>query len=170
MIILEGIDGVGKTTVADFLSTRGYVKQHFLFDENNQDIEGKYLKLLERDTDKMILDRCFISELVYGPVLRKQCKLNKEQLDNLLNRYKKVYPIVVYLKANKEDILRRRKDDVADYRMLSENFDALNERYDKVFRVISKYLDVVELNTSEISIEKIFLLLEDKINENNICR
>lgn len=170
MIILEGIDGVGKTTVADFLSKKGYTTHHFLFDEKNQDIVEKYLRLLERNTDKMILDRCFISELVYGPILRKQCKLSKKQLFNLLNRYRKINPLVVYLKANKEDILKRRKDDIADYSMLSENFDVLNKRYDKVFSVISRYLDVIELNTSEINIEKMFLLLEDKINENNICR
>lgn len=170
MIIVEGIDGVGKTTIANYLSKKGYFTYHFPFDEKNSDIEEKYLSLLEHDTRNMLLDRCFISELVYGPVLRKHCKLSKQQLENILNRYMKINPIVLYLKANKDDILIRRKNDNEDYSMLLDNFDSLSDRYEKVFNVISKYLNVIEINTSKKSMEETFSLLEEKINGYNLYR
>ena len=118
----------------------------------------------------MVLDRCFISELVYGPVLRKSCKLNKEQLENILVRYKQVNPIVLYFKASKEDILMRRIKDKKDYQMITNNYDVLNNRYEKVISTISEYLNVIEINTSERSIEEVLSLVEEKINENNIHR
>lgn len=170
MIIVEGIDGSGKTTIADYLSKKGYFIYHFSFDEKNSDIEEKYLNLLNCETRNMVLDRCFISELVYGPVLRNHCKLDKKQLENILKKYSEINPVILYLKANKDDILSRRKNDNEDYDMLSDNFDSLNNRYEKVFNVISKYLNVIEINTSEMSIEEMHSLLEGKFNGNNLCR
>ena len=170
MIILEGIDGVGKTTVADYLNKDGYVTYHFPFDEKNRDIEEKYLSVLNKDTKKMVLDRCFISELVYGPILRGYSRLSKNQLENILNMYKTVEPVVVYLKANRDDILERRKDDNLDYSIISNYYNALNERYDKTFRVISQYLDVIRINTSEKCKYEVFSFIEEKINGHNLCR
>ena len=37
MIIVEGIDGVGKTTLVDYLVTQGMKKHHFGYDEKNLD-------------------------------------------------------------------------------------------------------------------------------------
>lgn len=170
MIILEGIDGAGKTTVADYLNQNGYSTYHFTYDKKNKNIEDKYINLLDEETQNMVLDRSFVSELVYGPVLRHSCKLNREQLEKILTRYKQVNPIVLYFKANKEDILQRRIKDEKDYQMLTINYDALNNRYEKVIRVISKYLNVIEINTSERSVEEVLSLVEEKINENNVCR
>lgn len=170
MIILEGIDGTGKTTVADYLNQNGYSTYHFAYDEKNKNIVDKYIDLLNRKTQNMVLDRCFISELVYGPVLRKSCKLNKEQLENILLKYKQVNPTVLYFKANKEDILQRRSKDKDDYQMLKSNYNELNNRYEKVIKVISRYLNVIEINTSEHSIDEVLSIVEEKVNENNICR
>lgn len=170
MIILEGLDGVGKTTIGKYLSKYNYNIYYFPFDEKSNDIEEKYLRLLKSDTSKMILDRSFISELVYGPILRKKCRLNKEKLENILRRYKEVKPIVIYMKANKKDLLERRKNDDKDFSILSNKFEKLNNRYDKVMRVIGQYLDVVEINTSDKSLQEVISIVEEKIDENNICR
>ena len=77
-MIFYGPPGVGKTTVANYLNQNSYLTYHFIYDEKNKNLEDKYIGLLDKKTQNMVLDRCFISELVYGPVLRKSCKLNKE--------------------------------------------------------------------------------------------
>ena len=108
--------------------------------------------------------------LFIGPVLRNSCKLNKEKLKKILEKYKEINTIIIYLKSRKEDILERRKEDKEDYRMLQEKFESLNNRYEQVMDLISNYLKVLEINTSEKSIEEMFGMMEKEINEHNICR
>lgn len=108
--------------------------------------------------------------LFIGPVLRNSCKLNKEKLKKILEKYKEINPIIIYLKSRKEDILERRKEDMEDYSMLQEKFESLNNRYEQVMDLISNYLKVLEINTSEKSIEEMFRMMEKEINEHNICR
>ena len=74
MIILEGIDGTGKTAIANFLENKGMKKFHYDYDPSNCDLESKYLKPILNYNDNYIMDRSFISELVYGPVIRKNYK------------------------------------------------------------------------------------------------
>ena len=100
--------------------------------------------------------------LFIGPVLRNSCKLNKEKLKKILEKYKEINPIIIYLKS--------RKEDREDYSMLQEKFESLNNRYEQVMDLISNYLKVLEINTSEKSIEEMFRMMEKEINEYNICR
>ena len=170
MIILEGIDGVGKTTIANHLNELGFITHHFIYDQNNNDITSKYLGLLNSDTRKMILDRSFISELVYGPVLRGKSKINREQLERIVSSYQKISPILIYVKASKEDVLERRKDDNNDFNMIATYYEALNERYDKAIKVLSQYFRTFTVNTSEQTIEEVFETVEGKINGYSLCR
>ena len=45
MLIVEGIDGVGKTTLVDFVVSKGMKKQHFDYDAKNMDLYTKYENL-----------------------------------------------------------------------------------------------------------------------------
>lgn len=89
MIVIEGLDGVGKTTLVDYFVNMGMRKYHFDYDEKNMDLFTKYMKVLNEKTDILVFDRSFISEMVYGPVLRNNCKLSLEQYTKLLQEYKK---------------------------------------------------------------------------------
>ena len=75
MIIIEGLDGVGKTTLVDYFVNMGMKKYHFDYDAKNMDLFTKYMRVLEEKSDILVLDRSFVSEMVYGPVLRNNCKL-----------------------------------------------------------------------------------------------
>ena len=46
MIIVEGIDGVGKTTLVDYIVEQGLEKHHFDYDEKNMDLYKKYMRVL----------------------------------------------------------------------------------------------------------------------------
>ncbi|MBQ9267297.1 MAG: AAA family ATPase [Clostridia bacterium] len=171
MIILEGIDGSGKTTLALELKKHGFKMHHFGYDDSSKSIEQKYLDVLKQNTDRMVMDRCFISELVYGPVLRGNCRLDKTQTINLLEQYKKVGTSIIYLKADKDDILSRRTEDKKDSEMLSKFYEELNDKYDTAMWIASKFLDVEEINTSNLSKKETIKRLERYVDVGfDFCR
>lgn len=61
MLIIEGIDGVGKTTLVEYLQSYGIKKYHFDYDSKNMDLFTKYMKVLLEDNSELVLDRSFIS-------------------------------------------------------------------------------------------------------------
>ena len=75
LIILEGVGGAGKSTLAKALRRRGYRTIHCGFDETTTNLEAFYRDMLTSLAAPTVLDRSFISELVYGPVLRGRSRL-----------------------------------------------------------------------------------------------
>jgi thymidylate kinase len=68
VIVLEGCDGVGKTTLAMAVARgHGYQVVHSGRTPDGTDLADRYRALLATP-GRIILDRSFISELVYGPL------------------------------------------------------------------------------------------------------
>jgi gluconate kinase len=68
LIMLEGCDGVGKTTLAEELAAHhGYTIIHADRTPDGMDLFAKYNAILAR-AGPLVLDRSFPSELVYGPL------------------------------------------------------------------------------------------------------
>lgn len=66
-LVLEGCDGVGKSTLGERLSTdHGFVVVHSPKTPDHLDLATRYRNILA-GPGRIIFDRCFISELVYGP-------------------------------------------------------------------------------------------------------
>lgn len=171
MIILEGIDGTGKTAIANFLENKGMKKFHYDYDPSNCDLESKYLKPILNYNDNYIMDRSFISELVYGPVIRNSCRINKAQLERIIKAYANKNVYIIYLTAEKNILLKRRKDNINDYQNIETYYEGLNKRYKKVMNVMKNYFDVKEIDTSELKDNELCKMVEGLINERyNICR
>ena len=155
MIIVEGIDGVGKTTLVDYIVEQGLEKHHFDYDEKNMDLYKKYMRVLNSSNLSKVLDRSFISEMVYGPVIRGKSKLELEQFKRLLLEYKKSRTSIIYLTAPKEILLKRREKDLTDFEMIQKFYDKLNLQYDKVMSYSMDFIDVLKLDTSLNSSEEV---------------
>ena len=155
MIIVEGIDGVGKTTLVDYIVEQGLEKHHFDYDEKNMDLYKKYMRVLNSSNLNKVLDRSFISEMVYGPVIRGKSKLELEQFKRLLLEYKKSRTSIIYLTAPKEILLKRREKDLTDIEMIQKFYDKLNLQYDKVMSYSMDFIDVLKLDTSLNSSEEV---------------
>lgn len=157
MLIVEGIDGVGKTTLVEHLQQDyGVKKYHFDYDLNNMDLLSKYMKVLSSEiNDKLVLDRSFISEMVYGPVIRNSCKLSLEDYTKLLNAYKKIGARIIYLICPKEILLKRRNFDKSDYEIITNYYEKLKNKYDEIMEYSSKFIDVITINTYEENIEQV---------------
>lgn len=158
MVIIEGLDGTGKSTVSNKLIELGYIVHHLTYEEKSE--EG-YLSVLKRDTDKLALDRSFISELVYGPILRNYSRINEVQTKNIIDHYCQVGVKIIYLKSSKVTLLDRRKNDKEDVDMLNRYFEQINDGYDKVIKWLSPIIPVVEIDTSVLNEEETIQIIMD---------
>ena len=136
MLIVEGMDGVGKTTLVDYFVLNGMKKHHF-------DYRGLINKGLAIE-----LDRSFISEMVYGPVLRGKSKIDLEAYKKLLIAYRQSNTSIIYLTASKDDLLLRRASDISDYNTIMQYYNSLNEQYNSIMQYSEDYIDVYHYNTS----------------------
>ena len=151
MIIIEGIDGVGKSTASSALEEDGYIVHHLRYDEKNE--EG-FMKLLASDKGNLVLDRGFITEVVYGPVLRNYSRIDEEALKRLVEVYGKKKTKVIYLTALKEDLLHRRRKHPEDYEMLVKYYDELHRRYEEEMKKLGTIIPVLTINTSYSGIQE----------------
>lgn len=160
-IIIEGCDGVGKTTIVNKLKALGYGSLHFNFDPTLS-IKQKYERILTQDYEyPVVLDRSFISEMVYGPINRGGSRLSDKEFKELLGLIQKRGGRVVYLSALPEVIYKRvlsRNDD--DKKVL--NLDKIKQicvQYDRVMQAINN-CDVVRIDntnsTPDISMQNIY--------------
>ncbi|MEG1008965.1 MAG: hypothetical protein RSF67_03970 [Clostridia bacterium] len=155
MVIIEGIDGVGKTTLVDYFVQNGMNKFHFDYDSKNMDLITKYMNILKFETQQLILDRSFISEMVYGPVIRGKCKLTIEDYKDLLIQYEKVGTSIIYLSAPKEILLSRRKNDSNDFEVIKNFYDELSEYYLRLMSFSKDYIEVLEIDTDIYNREEV---------------
>jgi MoxR-like ATPase len=65
-VVLEGGDGVGKSTLAQQLARDlGFTIVHSARTPDGVDLAERYQQILSR-LERLVLDRSFVSELVYG--------------------------------------------------------------------------------------------------------
>ena len=81
--IIEGADGTGKTTLANYLSkATGFPIKHRSKPKNEEERQEMYKNYLEdiKSSKGVIWDRAFYSEMVYGPVMRDKSYIDKSQM------------------------------------------------------------------------------------------
>lgn len=111
LVIVEGVDGSGKTTLVNQLKEQGYkVVPAIPRDEPNQfDKWSEYV-----DSDEIcIVDRSFITDMVYRAIDRqKPCNITLRAAAWLLKRSK-----LILCESNTayEDAMRRGEDNITDF-------------------------------------------------------
>ena len=147
MIIIEGIDGSGKTTLVNDLLGKNHelVKQAF----NNESHYNKYVNIIKSSNNNSVSDRSFISEMVHGKVLTGNTKLSEEEFNNLIKLYSKYKTKIIYLYASKEILLKRRKNDINDRKVIFYFYQELMDEFERRLNYISSYMDVFTINTGD---------------------
>lgn len=164
MIIVEGIDGTGKTTLVTALKNLGLNNVNYNYNKETQSFATKYFNIDLSTVKNGVSDRSFISEVAKGDIVRGICRLSNEDYEKLLKYYSTFNTKVVYLKADKRTLIKRRIDDPKDLEMLREYYYDIDARYDEVINIARKYLDVYEFNTAKVStIEIVNALINRKI-------
>jgi thymidylate kinase len=107
LIVLEGCDGAGKTTLAAALAARhGYAIVHATLTPEGTDLFEKYRAILARP-GPLVLDRSFVSELVYGPLERGYSRLSFEQAAHLASITARRGGLLVHLTGHSDQIAAR---------------------------------------------------------------
>ena len=147
MIIIEGLDGTGKTTLANDLLNKNYILiNNNLTSESHYD---KYVNIIKTSDINSVSDRSFISEMVYGKVLSGTTKLSEEEFINLVKLYSEYETKIIYLYASKKILLERRKDDFKDSKVIFHLYQELMDEFERRLDCISAYIDVFSINTGE---------------------
>ena len=157
-IIVEGVDKTGKTSLARLIRKRGYQLQHFRHNEQRtgSDIRALYQDLFQIARNRrIVLDRSFISEEVYGAVLRGESRLCSDDLRQLLELLRELRTTIVYLHAP-GSILRGRAalmrgTSRGDTELFKGALSALKKRYEEVLEDVGRYVPIRRFNTAQVS-------------------
>ncbi|MFD8148292.1 hypothetical protein [Streptomyces sp. NPDC059708] len=145
-LALEGCDGAGKSTLAQVLADdHGFTVVHSPMTPDAISLTARYTEILDKP-GRLILDRCFISELVYGPLLRDRCRITWPQALELVDLVTTRKGALVHLTAAPELIRARLLARDGEAPQLSE-LAALVAAYDKVFRTIASHTDVLTIRS-----------------------
>lgn len=147
-IVFEGCDGAGKTTLATATADRTGAKLiHSTLTPPGTDLLTTYSHLLDQP-GRLVFDRCFLSELVYGPLYRGHTRLTYQHLTTLVRQVIDRRGVFVHVTAPAAEI-RRRLADRGERHLPSLNELALIcDRYDDLFRAIETMTTVLRIATS----------------------
>lgn len=143
-VVLEGCDGTGKSTLAAHLTRRsGFSVVHCVPTPGGIDLAERYRDVL-RQTGRLVLDRCFVSELVYGPLRRGRSRLTWAQALDLTEAVAARDGVFLHLTGPPALLRARliRRDGTAE--SLSELTDIVSG-YQRVFERLSGHAPVVRL-------------------------
>lgn len=145
MLVLEGIDGVGKTTLAYLLSktyNAGII--HATRETPNDWVWFNELMDLAKDRN-IIMDRSFWGQFVYQDP--EERKLTWEQLHELEHRLDQDGGRIIYVTATTEDIQSRLG---ARAEVLSRPLEVLKERYEAVIHLSECRVTTYNTSTGEV--------------------
>lgn len=137
IIIIEGPDGSGKTMLAEKLSKQTkYPIIHRSQPKNEEEkkrMMGEYLQLV-RSSKNVILDRCWYSEMAYGPVMRDASVLSYPQMYELEEQLAKTGAIIIYATGSKTALWQRCQRRGEDYITSRDNFNAICDNFDDIMK------------------------------------
>lgn len=135
IIILEGENKTGKSTIAKYISK----KYHFRYWKCSQPEGDPYveymsiLKNIEKVGGNWVLDRFLWGEQVYGPIYRGKSQIDDQQFRNIELKALALGAEVIYCYDRIENIARRFKADNEDWAN-EKNIKKTLLLYDKVVR------------------------------------
>lgn len=150
VIALEGCDGVGKTTLAATLARQhGYQLVHASRTPDGVDLLQRYRTVLARP-GRLVLDRCFVSELVYGPLLHQRARLTLQQAQDLAAIIAGRGGLLIHLTGPLSIIVARlRERDGAAPDL--DHIHALIDAYAEVFAALADHVPVMTFDITQAS-------------------
>ena len=147
IVVLEGCDGTGKTTLATALAAQhGHTVIHSGRTPDGTDLAARYQTILATP-GKLALDRGFVSELVYGPVDHGRSRLALPAAIALTQRVAARGGVLVHL-TGRPDIIAARlraRDGAAP---ATDRISVLIRAYHSTFATLSSTAAVLTIGTT----------------------
>jgi len=163
-IILEGIDGSGKSTLSKILT-----ESIDLIPHHSNRTEGLCQERILIDSSKKnyVFDRSFIiSESIYGPILRGT---SPYKIDFMIDYLTSLNPLIVYLRPPTGLLEGRRKYVLFDKtkpetkplehrKIIWENYHRILRNYDQLMKQLSTKVLMIQINPMNEYVVKMLLL------------
>lgn len=130
-IIVEGVDGAGKSTLISTLVDRiGNMEEVRNEQGPDRDLESWWREELDRPASVVtpIHDRFFYSELVYGPILRGHIKVSPHLVESML-WFLRSSALLIYARPSDEKLFEKVSNN-DQMEGVIDNFQRLTEEYD----------------------------------------
>lgn len=146
MIIIEGCDNTGKSTLLKQLCSRipelRYVEHGPRPPKDYNDYFTEMLGVMsEGDVDRVIVDRFYFSELVYGPILRGKVGLAPCQVDFLNATLRDIKPFIIIC-YNTNAAIKSTFSEREQLEGVEENIDKIQEKFFSLFKGKNSYHDI----------------------------
>lgn len=151
VIVLEGCDGAGKTSIADALRDQhGYAVTHSGRTRDGTDLAARYRQILATP-GRIVLDRSFISELVYGPLFHRRSRITPPAAVDLARLAAGRGGVLVHLTGNPDVIAARlaSRDGTAPP---LEHLRSIIDAYHAAFRLLDGTAPVITIDTTSASL------------------
>lgn len=167
MIIIEGMDNTGKSTLAKKLSLKFNLK--IIKSSGPPEDKESWIKKIHYSIDQskkginFIYDRHpLISEYVYGPILRGKNLLDNEEGNQLWKEFIEIQPFIIYCRPPIFCIIKygERKQ----MNGVIKNTNLLVRAYDSFIAEVSKSMEVFHYNYLENTEYKIFIKIRYYLN------
>lgn len=147
IIIIEGPDGTGKTTLANSLlkSLEGHdfelMHRTHITDMPKSDLFEIYRGILTSGKN-LILDRAWYSEMCYGPVFRGESHISKSGMHILEELLNMVGGFVIYCHTDRSyELSHERGEDYVDTR---EQHEQVCANYEQLFKGLKHKVVILE--------------------------
>lgn len=151
IVIIEGADGTGKTTLANKLAKDlkcEVVHRTHVTDTPKSQLVDIYKELILEYSDKtVVLDRAWYSEMCYGPIFRGKSHISQEAMLELEALVKATGGLIIYCSAPNSFELSQTRGE--DYVTSKTQHDAVCELYENVFKEQPHELVVLEWHLTE---------------------
>jgi thymidylate kinase len=162
-IVLEGLDRTGKSTIAEMFARVGYHVYHARYNPYYADMAQFYQRLIQEAVVPAVFDRSFISEAVYGPVLRRGSRLLTEEFLVLLEHLAARDFIVIYLRERPEIVRARLAQTLGTHTQVFNHLQALGDAYDTCMEMVATVLPTRHICPSIVPQEQLFRTLTTMI-------
>jgi thymidylate kinase len=151
ILAIDGCDGTGKTTLAEYLRARhGYTTVHSPRTPDHIELADRYRHILAR-VGRVVLDRCFVSELVYGPMRHGRSRLSWSDAVDLSATLAAQSGAFVHLTDEPIAIKRRLLDRGDTEHLALRDIADLVAGYEGVFDTLTAHAPVLRVRTDLVS-------------------
>lgn len=153
IIIIEGPDGAGKSTLANKIKEQtGYTLLHRSqpkTEEDKQRMMDEYIQVIKAGKN-CIFDRCWYSEMVYGPVMRDESVISYQQMYELERLLAKNGALIIHCTAPEQTLWKRCLRRGEDYITDRTTFHKICDGFYQVMHCIPHYVPVLTYEYQDV--------------------